>query len=254
MNRYSSKEELYERLKNVVESKNGILLSKEYIKSKTKYKIKCQKGHIFEMSADKITGRGDWCPYCSGRYGNYAHQFQEIVSKNNGIMIGQYINSHTPIDCICEKNHKFKISLENLKAGKWCRKCKISRGEKIIKEFLDKNNIIYIEQYFFPDLKGIKFPLLFDFAIFYNNNLVCLIEFQGEQHYRPYRIQSKNIIKKFESTKKNDILKKEYCKKNNIELFEISTLEINDSYYKYMVRDINKILKKYFVEKGIIKI
>lgn len=25
-------------------------------------------------------------------------------------------------------------------------------------------------------------------------------------------------------------------------------------YYKYMVRDINKILKKYFVKKGIIKI
>ena len=25
-------------------------------------------------------------------------------------------------------------------------------------------------------------------------------------------------------------------------------------YYKYMIRDINKILKKYFVKKGIIKI
>ena len=254
MDRYTPKEILFKRLKDIVNSKNGILLSTEYKTAKTKYKIKCKNGHIFEMTADKITGRGDWCPYCSGRYGNYAEQFKKLVEQRNGQMIGSYINSKKPIECICEKGHHFKICLANLKAGKWCKKCHSSRGEEIIKNFLENYNISFIREYTFSNLKGKKKLLPFDFAVFINNQLFCLIEFQGEQHYKPYRIASKNILNKFKAIQETDKLKKEYCKKNNIELLEISTLEIDDSWYKYMVRDINKILLNFFIKKNIIKI
>ena len=45
------------------------------------------------------------------------------------------------------------------------------------------NNIKYTPEYTFDDCRNV-FPLLFDFAVFDNrNDLFCLIEFQGRQHY-----------------------------------------------------------------------
>ena len=61
-----------------------------------------------------------------------------------------------------------------------------SVGELKIIELLLKYNILFQEQYSFSDLIGKSAPLRFDFAIFNNDNqLFCLIEFQGEQHYKP---------------------------------------------------------------------
>ena len=57
-----------------------------------------------------------------------------------------------------------------------------SSGELKIEQCLQNYN--YQTQYIIPELS--KF-MPFDFAIFKNGKLVCLIEFDGEQHYRPIR-------------------------------------------------------------------
>lgn len=49
---------------------------------------------------------------------------------------------------------------------------------KLLEKALRRGTI----QYIIPELS--KF-MPFDFAIFKNGKLVCLIEFDGEQHYRP---------------------------------------------------------------------
>lgn len=63
--------------------------------------------------------------------------------------------------------------------------CIISLGEQAIKEVLEKNNIKYIQEYTFSDLKNpnTNHSYRFDFAIFKDNSLSYLIEFDGRQHY-----------------------------------------------------------------------
>lgn len=110
---------------------------------------------------------------------------------------------------------------------------KRSRGELLIKNFLDKSNIFYEEQYCFPDLKGEVRTLKFDFAIFKDNKIFTVIEFQGEQHYI-----AKDFFGGVEQLKKQkdyDQRKRNYCENKNINLIEIPF---------YKIDNIDTILKK----------
>ena len=93
--------------------------------------------------------------------------------------------------------------------------CIRSKGEYQIEQLLKEHNIEYIREYSFSDLVD-DLPLRFDFAIFKNNRLLCLIEFQGEQHYNPSNgFYNETIVE-------HDKMKKEYCDKNNIKLVVIN--------------------------------
>lgn len=61
-----------------------------------------------------------------------------------------------------------------------------------------------------------------------NKNLKLLIEFNGEQHYKPVNFDSKVKTKEdfFQENIKRDKIKQEYCLKNNIPLLEIPYTEI----------------------------
>lgn len=235
---------LYTRLESVAESKQGKLLSSEYKTAKTKYKFECKEHHKFELTADKVTGRGDWCPYCAGRYGDFENEYKNIIENiHHGTMLSHYKNNTTKIKCQCENGHINYIAPGNLKAGKWCSKCNQSHGEVAIKKWLEDNNIIFIEQYSFDNLID-ESNLLFDFAIFNKNNkLECLLEFDGEQHYRPMRFRNKQkCLSKFNKTKLHDNMKNEYCKKNNIKLIRISCFDVDYRRLKNLHNDIDDIL------------
>ena len=53
-----------QEVKKVIKEKGGILLSKEYIGSGAKLKIKCSEGHVFWMTWGHIR-KGQWCRKCS---------------------------------------------------------------------------------------------------------------------------------------------------------------------------------------------
>lgn len=63
--------------------------------------------------------------------------------------------------------------------------CISSKGEQRIKEILEENKISYQTEFTFPDLLNPKtnHRLRFDFAIFDDDSLVYLIEFDGRQHF-----------------------------------------------------------------------
>lgn len=87
--------------------------------------------------------------------------------------------------------------------------------------YLDKTGVKYIREYKFADCKD-KSKLKFDFALFNNDgSLRCLIEFQGEQHYRFIKCIHKDIAR-YKSSLKRDKIKRKYCKKNDITLIEVS--------------------------------
>lgn len=58
-----------EDLQKLAKSKGGECLSKRYVNNHTKYKWKCNKGHVFERLLLSIK-RGSWCPICN-KYEGY---------------------------------------------------------------------------------------------------------------------------------------------------------------------------------------
>jgi hypothetical protein len=115
-------------------------------------------------------------------------------------------------DCGCSKDVETYNLTHHLIFDCGCQR--LSVGEYAIKRFLDKRGISYRQEFSFDDLKD-KCKLRFDFAIFDNTQLKCLIEYQGEQHfYESNRWFSKNM-------QEHDKVKRKYCNKNKIPLYEI---------------------------------
>lgn len=136
--------------------------------------------------------------------------------------------------CRCDCGNTKLVSYSSLKKGgvKSCG-CLISNGERIIREILLKNNVLFETQYKFDDcvspVTGRR--LKFDFAVFDTlHNLKCMIEFDGHQHYFGTRFSHNNDInkQKFERLKLHDKTKDEFCEKNSIELIRIPYWQIND--------------------------
>ena len=100
--------------------------------------------------------------------------------------------------------------------------CIKSKGEFEIKKFLISNQIRFTSQFSFPDLVSDKNSrLFFDFALLdKQDNLLCLIEFQGIQHF----IAQPNGFGQ-QQREVTDILKAKYCKHNSIPLHYITYLD-----------------------------
>lgn len=98
--------------------------------------------------------------------------------------------------------------------------CLKSKGEYSVGKALSDLNLSFKKEWFYKDLLSEnKIPLRFDFAIFELDNLVCLIECQGEQHYNP--VDHFGGKKQFLRQQSYDNKKREYCKQHNIRLIEI---------------------------------
>lgn len=99
-----------------------------------------------------------------------------------------------------------------------------SYGELKIKQLLEDHNINFIQQYSFEDcISNKNYKLRFDFAIFKNHNLHCLLEFQGIQHYQPSdKFDDHESLKE---RQERDNIKRQYCKDNDIFLVEISYID-----------------------------
>lgn len=113
-----------------------------------------------------------------------------------------------------------------------------SSGEKKIYDILSSSGIKFKEEYTFPDLvcrNGRH--LRFDFAVFTldGSRIAFLIEFQGEQHYKPVKFYGGQ--KKFNKQRYNDARKRAYCKKHRIPLVVIP-------YYDEPKLDLGYILEK----------
>lgn len=120
--------------------------------------------------------------------------------------------------------------------------CVCSVGETRIKQILDTYNINYKTEYIFNDLKNptTNKPLRFDFAIFQNNQLQYLIEFDGRQHfYGPEGVWTQGGTLK--DLQYRDNLKDQYCKSNNIILKRIPYTALPHLSYEEIISDIYNI-------------
>ena len=110
--------------------------------------------------------------------------------------------------------------------------CLQSQGEFVISKILEENNINFIKEYKIPELISPKgFPLRFDFAVFENNNLSYLIEFDGRQHYTGPESTWKNTHS-LEEIQSYDNIKNLYCNLHNIILKRIPYYDIDNITYE----------------------
>lgn len=154
-----------------------------------------------------------------------------VIDKAESI---RYLDRHIYSQwlCKCDCGNTAIVKGINLRTGATSScGCLVSKGEVLIKNILDNNNIQYIPQYSFNDcLSKKQYPLRFDFAVVQKNQLICLLEYQGIQHYEPTF---------WEDPIENDEIKKEYCKNNDIKLVEIP-------YWDYDKIDCSYLLEKIY--------
>ena len=193
----------------------------EYVNSHIKIKIICPKHGVWEQKPNNhLCGKG--CCVCGYAFQNkniFISKAKNIHSDIYDYSLVEYVSSNKKIEIICVKHGKFYQTPNNHLRGQGCPKCKTSKGELKIEEWLQNKNIKYIHQKRFYDCRN-KQPLPFDFYLPDHN--MC-IEFDGEQHFKPYRYKtsSDKFIKKLEKTQLHDKIKNIYCLTNNIKLIRI---------------------------------
>lgn len=115
-------------------------------------------------------------------------------------------------------NHEYQVTPSNFINGHRCPNCNVSKGEKMISDYLSEKGIQFDREYKFTNLIGVNgFPLRFDFGIYTGNSTPDLfIEYDGEYHYYPISGEEQLLI-----TKHHDSLKNKYIKDNGYDLLRI---------------------------------
>ena len=198
--------------------------------------IRCKCGNEFNTKFNSyIKSKHKCCKKCSALEGSKKKRLnieeikEKLEEENYKLISTEYINNRKKIKIKhCKCGHEFEMAFDMFQRGNRCPYCYNSKGENKIKKWLELNNIEYKEQYIFKDLRGHGGGLLrFDFAIFKDNNLSMLIEYDGELHYNPFRKDEKAQTK-LKKVQEHDQIKDNYCKNNNIKLLRIKYTEFNN--------------------------
>lgn len=194
--------------------------NQKYVTTKTKYIFVCPTHGEYEQSWEKHK-LGQGCSKCkldivSKLKTKSCKQYYDECKENSiDLPIEYYISDSTPIKHKCSKGHIYSQTPSNHLRGQGCPICKESHGEKFIRNYLDTNNIEYIPQKTFNDLKD-KTYLSYDY---YLPEQKVLIEYQGEQHFIA---GGKGKFDKdyFPTQQYHDKLKRDYAINNDYTLLE----------------------------------
>jgi very-short-patch-repair endonuclease len=171
--------------------------------------------------------KGHKCPKCTK---NISLSKEEFISKamiKHGNIYDYseviYKNAHSKVKIICKIHGEFaKTPSDHIYSlGKGCPKCKESKGERIIRLFLEANQIEYIYQKRFTQCTYNQ-PLPFDFFLVEYNTL---IEYDGRQHFIPF--EKWGGLQALELQKTKDIIKTNFALNNGFKLLRIKYTEVN---------------------------
>lgn len=190
-------------------------------KTKTRWHCKCDCGKECDVLTENLR-KGDTTS-CGCKMSEYRNRAEDLTHQRFGKLFiiekdielsQQKKRTYWRCQCDCGKiksiYHTCLLSGDTSSCG-----CQHSKGETIIKQLLDIKEIQYITEYWFNDLYGEGGAhLRYDFAIFFNNKLCGLIEYNGIQHYQP--IEYWGGQQQLEKQQRQDRIKEKYCKEKNI--------------------------------------
>lgn len=216
----------------------------EYINTQIKTLHRCKIcGHEWHVRPSSLI-HGYGCPECAKITLRNSHLMPEeefiykLKNVNNDIsLISNYngVNFNTTFKCkSCNNIWETKphyILHQNSGCPKCSEKSEKSKGESIIKDYLNNKAHIYFDQKRFSGLRGVGGGLLsYDFYVKKQN---LLIEYQGRQHYEA--VDYFGGEEQLKIQQEHDRRKREYAELHNIELLEIRYDE-----------DANTVLDNYF--------
>ena len=199
---------------------------------------KCDCGSIKEVSGSNLIENKTLSCGCFHKELTSENHLTDLVGKDFGFLtvikrIGT-IGDKVKYLCKCNNcGNTTIVSRNNLSSGHTIScGCIKSVGEHFIRKYLLENNISFKTEYIFKELPNRRF----DFAIFKENILFCLIEYDGKQHFNYINTWHKNE-QAFLDSQERDRQKDEWCEKSGIKLYRIS--------YKDNIEDkLNVIIKE----------
>jgi very-short-patch-repair endonuclease len=228
-----------------------------YVNTLTKVCIICpEHGKFWQTPSDHLRKKGFGCSKCgynvlafnktknkdfrieqANKIHNNKYDYSKITEEKNGI-------KKIKVCIICPEHGEFFQDLNNHIYGKaGCPKCNESHGEQIIRIWLEKQKIKFIQEYKFKECVNPLTNALLKFDFYLPEYNIC-IEFDGKQHFEEsigdaFGLTKNSHILTHKSWSKivyRDNLKNQYCLTNNIKLIRIA--------YNQM-KEINEILEKY---------
>lgn len=222
----------------------------EYVDNTSVVTITCSKhGDWTQRAASHLAGNG--CRKCHIEGTRRAQE--DFIKAAQGVHGDKYdysnvvyLGNKTPVKVICPTHGEFKIKPNSHTVGRsGCRKCGESYGELTIRNFLEKRNIPFQQEYLIR-----PYLYRFDFCITEAN---LYIEFHGEQHYRA--VDFFGGEESFTKLKERDAAKVELVRKTNGTLIEINYVALGE---KTVDRELSRALKKayshWFLVNGELKV
>lgn len=212
---------------------------KRSTKKEKYWKTECpQCKQIQSVRSSKI---GQLCKSCASKHNRQLRQTSCVIDDLTGKEFGYWkvlykANKSNFWHCKCQlcgtEKDVFRGSLMN-GDSKSCG-CMKSWGETQLIYLFNKYNLSYKQEVTFPNLLGLNGGRLrFDFGIYNGDQLVCLIEYDGRQHFK-YDKNWNQTQEDFNQLQEHDKIKDEYCQSNNIKLYRLN----KDSNLKSFIQNI----------------
>lgn len=183
--------------------------------------IRCHCGKIFMAQP---------CRIISGKTKSCGCLWHEATRKRLGdmgfVIIGEYISCIAPLLLRCHCGKTFMASINNISRGntKSCGCVGTSLGEHAIKKILEKYNCEYTKEWTREGRRNVRY-LRYDFYLPRHN---AIIEFNGEQHFKPSRwndaAEAEIALAKLQARDKE---KRDWAAANGIPLLDINYDEID---------------------------
>lgn len=194
-----------------------------YVNVKKKVVIICPTHGKFEQTPTKhLSGSG--CNYCgmdklhdNNRYDvlDFINKCELIHGDKYDYSLVNYVNIDTPIIILCPTHGKFEQIPYTHSIGHGCPKCRVSKGELMVMNYLNNKGVEYRYEHTFSDCLY-KTSLRFDFFLPQYN--LC-IEYDGIQHFEPVPFFGGDDY--LNELKIRDGIKDCYCNDNGLMLLRI---------------------------------
>lgn len=206
-------------------------------------------GNIYSVSRDSLVNKkSECCNKCKGEKIKNTQEERGItkhvinIGDTFGLLTalsrpynrpdrshGSYVKCQCACGAIVEVAKKHLVGLN---AGRTisCGCASQSSGEIKITQLLAKTNIDFQTQY---RIKEFNILSPFDFAIFKDNKLLGLIEYDGQQHFEAVELWGGEEQLKLQ--RERDERKNKWCEENNIRLIRIPYTEYDNLTLEYLL-------------------
>ncbi len=131
--------------------KEGYELLSEYKTNNIKIKLRCPKGHIYNVKPNTFKSMNSRCPKCSNMCPEQAkEQFKELLESEGYELLSDYKDTMSKVKLRCDKGHEYSVKPNDLKNGHRCPKCSNKcpiQAKELFLELLAKEGYELLSEY-----------------------------------------------------------------------------------------------------------